>query len=181
MDSKFQYAGTVKSVNLVIASFLCRPLASVGSNRASDAPGPGRSGRASIAVVLTRRLQLTATSEPDQAACLHRRRLSRNRLAPEPDPRRVVFPPVHRPGLRPSLKRSTPPKQSESGLLTPRTEIAITDKPGSYGSGFPASCSGPNFGEAVGLRFGLPPYGKTPSTPKMRCVAYLSPIATACL
>jgi sugar phosphate isomerase/epimerase len=31
------------------------------------------------------------------------------------------------------------------------------------------------------MSFDSLPYGKTPSTPKMRCVAYLLPIATACL
>jgi hypothetical protein len=72
--------GHGESVNPVIASFLCRPLASVGLQRSLRRPA--RSGRASIAVLLTPRLQLSATGEPDQAACLHRRRLSRSRLAP---------------------------------------------------------------------------------------------------
>ena len=39
----------------------------------------------------------------------------------------------------------------------PRAEIAITDKLGSYGLGFLANRSGPNFGEAVGLWSALPP------------------------
>ena len=39
----------------------------------------------------------------------------------------------------------------------PRTEIAITDKLDSYGLGFLANRSRPNFGEAVGLWAGLPP------------------------
>ena len=72
--------GHGESVDPVIASFLCRPLASVGFQ--PSIRRPARSGRASIAVVLTPRLKLSATGERDQAACLHRRWLSRSRLAP---------------------------------------------------------------------------------------------------
>jgi len=98
----------------------------------------------------------------------------RIRLAPAGRPSRT-------PGTPPLRWRLSDTIRPSFRTRTPRTEIAITDKPGLMRLGFPANCSGPNFGEAVGFRFGLPPYGKTPSTPKMRCVAYLSPIATACL
>ena len=61
------------------------------------------------------------------------------------------------------------------------TEIAISDKLGSYGSAFRPTAPVLTSERRSALGSDCLPYGKTPSTPKMRCVAYLSPIATACL